>query len=181
MGIWFAKLWRKLYRIQELKICMIGLDNAGKTTILYRLHLGDVVVTTPTIGSNVEQVKCRNLLFQVWDLGGQDSLREAWQTYFVNTQAVIFVIDSCDRERFDLARKELLRVLRFENLSKAVILVFANKQDMKQAASAAEISESLALHDIKTHSWTIQPCSGVTGEGLQDGMEWLADHVKTSG
>lgn len=75
-------------------------------------------------------------LFQVWDLGGQDSLREAWQTYFVNTQAIIFVVDSCDRERFDLSRKELLRVLRMENLSKAVLLVFANKQDLKQAASA---------------------------------------------
>ncbi|KAK4526515.1 hypothetical protein GAYE_SCF25G4431 [Galdieria yellowstonensis] len=180
MGIWFAKLWRRLYRIQELKVCMIGLDNAGKTTILYRLHLGDVVITTPTIGSNVEQVKCRNLLFQVWDLGGQDSLREAWQTYFVNTQAIIFVVDSCDRERFDLSRKELLRVLRMENLSKAVLLVFANKQDLKQAASAAEISESLGLYDIKTHSWTIQPCSAVTGEGLLEGMEWIADHVKAT-
>jgi ADP-ribosylation factor-like protein 5B len=159
---------------------MIGLDNAGKTTILYRLHLGDVVITTPTIGSNVEQVKCRNLLFQVWDLGGQDSLREAWQTYFVNTQAIIFVVDSCDRERFDLSRKELLRVLRMENLSKAVLLVVANKQDLKQAASAAEISESLGLYDIKTHSWTIQPCSAVTGEGLLEGMEWIADHVKAT-
>lgn len=130
-------------------------------------------------------------------MGGQDSLREAWQTYFVNTQAIIFVVDSCDRERLDLASKELWRVLRFENLTKAVLLVFANKQDMKQAASAsiridyvlsimnmifkaAEISELLALHEIKTHSWTIQPCSAVTGEGLLDGMEWLADHVKTT-
>lgn len=135
---------------------MIGLDAAGKTTILYKLHLGEVVSTYPTIGSNVEEVTYRNMRFQVWDLGGQDMLRQTWKTYFINTHALIMVVDSSDARRLDLARKELHAVLDSDELRDSCVLIFANKQDLKEALTPAELSEALALHTIRTHDWHIQ-------------------------
>lgn len=139
---------------------MIGLDAAGKTTILYKLHLGEVVSTYPTIGSNVEEVTYRNMRFQVWDLGGQDMLRQTWRTYFINTHALIMVVDSADVARLDLARKELHTVLDTDELRGSCVLVFANKQDLKESLTAAELSEALSLHSIRTHNWHIQVSLG---------------------
>lgn len=107
---------------------MVGLDNAGKTTILYQYLMNEVVHTSPTIGSNVEEVVWRNIHFLVWDLGGQQSLRSAWSTYYTNTEFIIMVIDSTDRERLAVSRDELYRMLQHEDLAKASVLVYANKQ-----------------------------------------------------
>ena len=98
MGLAVSSLYGWLFST-EYKVVMVGLDNAGKTTILYRLHLGDVITTTPTVGSNVEEVSHRNVTFQVWDLGGQDKLRRVWSTYYVGSHAVVLVVDSMDRQR----------------------------------------------------------------------------------
>lgn len=157
---------------------MIGLDAAGKTTILYKLHLGEVVSTYPTIGSNVEEVTYRNMRFQVWDLGGQEVLRQTWKTYFINTHALIMVVDSADSKRLDLARKELHAVLDSDELRDSCVLIFANKQDLKEAVGPAELSEALALHTIRTHDWHIQACSAMKGEGLYDGLDWISKHVR---
>lgn len=93
----------------------IGLDGAGKTTILYRLQVGEVVTTIPTIGFNVEQVTYKNLKFQVWDLGGQTSIRPYWRCYYSNTDAIIYVVDSADRDRIGISKDELLYMLRVNN------------------------------------------------------------------
>lgn len=85
----------------------VGLDAAGKTTILYKLKLGEIVTTIPTIGFNVETVEYKNICFTVWDVGGQDRIRPLWRHYFQNTQGLIFVVDSNDRERIAEAEKEL--------------------------------------------------------------------------
>lgn len=85
----------------------VGLDAAGKTTILYKLKLGEIVTTIPTIGFNVETVEYKNICFTVWDVGGQDKIRPLWRHYFQNTQGLIFVVDSNDRERIVEAEKEL--------------------------------------------------------------------------
>lgn len=138
---------------------MIGLDAAGKTTILYKLHLGEVVSTYPTIGTNVEEVAYRNMRFQVWDLGGQETLRQTWKTYFINTHVVIMVVDSADAERLDVARKELHAVLESNELRNSCVLVYANKQDLRDALTPAELSEALALHTIRDHDWHIQVSS----------------------
>merc|ERR1712078_391930 len=86
---------------------MVGLDNAGKTTVLYKLKLGEVVNTIPTIGFNVETVEYKNISFNVWDVGGQTKIRPLWRHYFQNTQGLIFVVDSNDRERIHETREEL--------------------------------------------------------------------------
>lgn len=114
MGLFFSVLWKQLFSEEEVKICVVGLDNAGKTTILYKLHLGEVVATQPTIGSNVEEVSHKNLKLQVWDLGGQEQLRATWSSYFVGSKALIMVIDSTDRERIGISREELFRCLSLE-------------------------------------------------------------------
>lgn len=101
----------------------------------------------------------------MWDLGGQQSLRAAWSTYYTNTEFIIMVIDSTDRERLGMIREELYSMLNHEELSKANVLVYANKQDLKGSMTAAEISRQLDLTSIKKHQWHIQSCCALTGEG----------------
>ena len=112
----------------EHKICLVGLDNAGKTTILYQFLMNEVVHTSPTIGSNVEEVVWNNIHFIMWDLGGQESLRTAWNTYYSNTEFILLVVDSTDRERLSITKEELHKMLQSDELCKASVLVFANKQ-----------------------------------------------------
>lgn len=104
--------FRGLLGTREMRILILGLDGAGKTTILYRLQVGEVVTTIPTIGFNVEQVTYKNLKFQVWDLGGQTSIRPYWRCYYSNADAVIYVVDSVDRDRIGISKDELLYMLR---------------------------------------------------------------------
>ena len=122
MGLWLSKLW-SAFGDKEARILVLGLDNAGKTTILYRLQVGEVVSTIPTIGFNVETVTYKNIKFQVWDLGGQTSIRPYWRCYFPNTQAIIYVVDSSDVERVGISRDEFHAILGEDELKDALLLV----------------------------------------------------------
>ncbi|KAG8467086.1 hypothetical protein KFE25_000402 [Diacronema lutheri] len=179
MGVLVSTLWSRLVGTTEYKIVMVGLHNAGKTTILYKLHLGDVIETQPTIGSNVEQVSHRNIRFQVWDLGGQERLRKSWGTYFIHTNAVILVVDSTDREHMPTVKMELAAITAHEDLANAVLLILANKQDAEGAMSAAEVSTALALHANKQHDWQIQACCALTGDGLFEGLDWIIHSLRS--
>ncbi|KAG8248119.1 ADP-ribosylation factor-like protein 5B [Homalodisca vitripennis] len=139
--------------------------------------MNEVVTTSPTIGSNVEEVVWKNIHFIMWDLGGQQSLRAAWSTYYSNTEFVIVVIDSTDRERLSVTRQELYRMLNHEELSKAALLVFANKQDVKGAMTAAEISRQLDLTAIKKHQWHIQSCCALSGEGFVSIFVFISEQL----
>ncbi|CAE8701869.1 unnamed protein product, partial [Polarella glacialis] len=138
MGIFVSRMWRRAFGATECKIVIVGLNNAGKTTVLYNLHLGQVVLTQPTIGSNVETVKHENITFQVWDLGGQENLRANWSTYFEETDAIVFVVDSNDQDNLVLAKMELFNVVLQEDLKHACLLVLANKQDIQGCRNAGE-------------------------------------------
>mmetsp|Transcript_25139 Transcript_25139/g.44045 ORF Transcript_25139/g.44045 Transcript_25139/m.44045 type:complete len:182 (+) Transcript_25139:2-547(+) len=174
MGLAFSRVWQRLFGKREMRILMVGLDAAGKTTILYKLKLGEVVTTIPTIGFNVETVEYRNISFTVWDVGGQDKIRPLWRHYYTNTQGLIFVVDSNDRERVEDAREELHRMINEDELRDAVILVFANKQDLPNAMTAAEITEKLGLHTIRGRNWYIQSACATNGDGLYEGLDWLS-------
>ena len=176
MGILFRASGRRLAK--EARILVLGLDNAGKTTILYRLQVGTVVSTIPTIGFNVETVTYKNIKFQVWDLGGQASIRPYWRCYYPNTQAIIYVVDSSDVERVGTSRQEFHAILEEEELADAVVLVYANKQDLPGALSDAQITEGLGLTEIKDRQWAIFKTSAIKGEGLWEGMEWLSNTLK---
>mmetsp|Transcript_45885 Transcript_45885/g.102930 ORF Transcript_45885/g.102930 Transcript_45885/m.102930 type:complete len:183 (+) Transcript_45885:94-642(+) len=173
MGLAFTKLWQRMIGKQEMRILMVGLDAAGKTTILYKLKLGEVVTTIPTIGFNVETVEYKNISFTVWDVGGQDKIRPLWRHYYTGTNGLIFVVDSNDRDRVEDAREELTKMLNEDEMRDAVVLVFANKQDLLQATPADEIADALQLSSIRDRTWTIQACSAKDGSGLNEGMEWL--------
>lgn len=117
MGMLFSKVFASLFGSKEVRVLILGLDNAGKTTLLYKLYAPNRVIRTmPTIGFNVETVNYQNLSFNVWDLGGQTNIRPYWRCYYANTDAIIYVIDSCDRERVGIAKKELVAMLEEEEL-----------------------------------------------------------------
>lgn len=156
---------------------MVGLDAAGKTTILYKLKLGEIVTTIPTIGFNVETVEYKNISFTVWDVGGQDKIRPLWRHYFQNTQGLIFVVDSNDRERVAESAEELSKMLLEDELKDAVLLVFANKQDLPNALSVTELSEKLGLHDLRNKTWHIESTCATLGNGLYEGLDWLSQEL----
>ena len=177
MGFILSKILDFFSRSRNnFKIIILGIQNAGKTTILYRLSIGQLVKTTPTIGSNVEEISYNNVKLQAWDLGGQESTRSIWNVYYANTDAVIYVIDTHD-ESYDDSKTQFYKLLENETLKNAVILIYANKQDLPGAKNVSEIIRIYELDTIKDHIWHIQPCSAQTGEGLITGMKWLSDQL----
>ncbi|XP_068234606.1 ADP-ribosylation factor-like protein 1 isoform X1 [Palaemon carinicauda] len=171
--------FRSLIGSREMRILILGLDGAGKTTILYRLQVGEVVTTIPTIGFNVEQVTYKNLRFQVWDLGGQTSIRPYWRCYYSNTDAIIYVVDSADRDRIGISKQELVSMLEEEELKSAILVVLANKQDMEGAMTVAEVHTALGLDALRTRTFQIFKTSAIKGEGLDQSMDWLANALAT--
>merc|ERR1712130_70748 len=152
-------------------------DAAGKTTILYKLKLGNVVTTIPTIGFNVETVEYKNIAFTAWDVGGKDKIRALWRHYYQNTHGLIFVVDSNDRERIsddNSAKEELHRMIAEDELRDAVVLIFANKQDLPNAMSVQEVTDKLGLNSIRNRPWHIQGSCATTGDGLYEGLDWLS-------
>ncbi|XP_071485766.1 uncharacterized protein [Diadema antillarum] len=162
------------------RVLMVGLDAAGKTTILYKLKCNETVQTIPTIGFNVETITpVPGLTFTVWDVGGQERLRALWRHYFVGTEGIIFVIDSADQMRFLDAREELFNMLRSSDiLDGTPLLILANKQDMAEAEPVQRLADTLDLRSITKNPWHIQPTSAITGEGLYEGMNAIAKMVK---
>ena len=153
------------------------------------------MTTIPTIGFNVESVKYGQLTFDVWDLGGQTSIRPYWRSYYANTAAVVFVVDSTDIERLEIAADELRSMLNEDELRDAALLVFANKQDQVSpsttpshekanthqpgAQGAGDISEALKLAELRDRNWSIVACSCIDGKGINEGMDWLSQTVSS--
>eukprot|EP00268_Persea_americana_P023425 TRINITY_DN2302_c0_g2_i2.p1 TRINITY_DN2302_c0_g2~~TRINITY_DN2302_c0_g2_i2.p1 ORF type:complete len:175 (-),score=35.97 TRINITY_DN2302_c0_g2_i2:557-1081(-) len=159
MGQAFRKLFDTFFGNSEMRVVMLGLDAAGKTTILYKLHIGEVLSTVPTIG-------------------GQEKLRPLWTHYFKNTDGLIYVVDSLDRERIGKAKDEFQAIIRDPFMLNSVILVFANKQDLKGAMTPMEVCEGLGLYNLKHRRWHIQGTCALKGDGLYEGLDWLAGTLK---
>ncbi|XP_077797338.1 ADP-ribosylation factor 1-like isoform X3 [Macaca mulatta] len=141
MGNIFVNLFTGLFGKKEMRILVASLDAVGKTTILYKLKLGEIVTTIPATG-------------------------------------LIFVVDSNDRERVNEAREELMRMLAEDELRDAVLLVFANKQDLPNAMNAAEITDKLGLHFLCHRNWYIQATCATSGDGLYEGPDWLSNQLR---
>ncbi|KAI7883463.1 ARF/SAR superfamily [Lichtheimia hyalospora FSU 10163] len=162
---------------KEIRILMLGLDNAGKTTILKRFNGEPIDTISPTLGFNIKTLEHNGYKLNIWDVGGQKSIRSYWRNYFEQTDALVWVVDSADHLRLDDCRRELANLLQEERLAGATLLVFANKQDLPGAYSVRELRQALGLDNIKSHHWAIQDCSAVTGENLLGAMDWLVDDV----
>ena len=201
MGLLLSRFMDGVFATTEKRILMVGLDAAGKTTILYKLKLGEVMTrilarsytphahalsnptntpihsqvmtTIPTIGFNVETVDYKKLKMTIWDVGGQDRIRQLWRHYYHGTNAVIFVLDSNDRDRIDVAKQELHKLIQEEELRGAALLVFANKQDLPNSMSTSECVDKLGLHGLNQQAWYVQSSSAVSGDGLYEGLDWL--------
>jgi ADP-ribosylation factor protein 1 len=151
---------------------MLGIDGAGKTSILSYLKLGKVVPTLHTIGFNIETGEYRNFRIEAWDLSGAYRIRDLWKDYYRGSHGLVFVVDASARERMEEAKEELHKLLQREELKDVPVLVLANKQDL-DGASIPEVTDRLALHSVKGHVWFIQGTCGLSGEGLTAGFDWL--------
>lgn len=165
---------------KEARLLILGLDNAGKTTILKKFCGEPIDKIEPTLGFNIKTLEYRGFSLSLWDVGGQKSIRAYWKNYFESTDGLIWVIDSADRVRLELCKEELLSLLHQEKLAGASLLIFANKQDIDGALPADEIADALELHTnpiFQNRHWSIQSCSAVTGDGLADGVEWVVSDI----
>ncbi|XKL62261.1 hypothetical protein PGB90_002094 [Kerria lacca] len=162
---------------KEMRLLLLGLDNAGKTTILKRFNGEDIHSISPTLGFNIKTFDHNDYKLNVWDVGGQKSLRSYWRNYFECTDGVIWVVDSADKRRLQDCSVELHSLLLEEQLAGATLLIFANKQDLPGALSPEEIRQVLDLDSIKTHHWRIIKCSALTGENLLEGINWLIKDI----
>ena len=177
----FTSLWESIsnFGSVEARVLMLGLDAAGKTTILYKFKLNEQVCTVPTIGFNVETVTpVKNVSFTIWDIGGQDTIRPLWRYYFRDTDGLIFIVDSADRERFMLAKNELQGILNDPDMHRVPVVVFANKQDLPSADEPTKLARDLGLENLTGHSWYVQGTSASSGQGLYEGMEQLVRLIK---
>jgi len=167
---------------EDYHVVMIGLDGAGKTTALYRLKFDQYMNTVPTVGFNCERVKgslgrSRGLTFLVWDVGGQERIRPLWRSYTRCTDGIIFVLDSAEQDKFDEAKLELFRTMKYQNNRDIPLLVLANKQDLQAAWPAGEVEEALGLGELASQLWHVEPSCSVTGEGLDTGLEHLTQLI----
>lgn len=163
---------------KECRLLLLGLDNAGKTTIL-KFVANEEPHVQPTQGFNIKSVQKDKMKLNMWDIGGQQTIRPYWRNYFTDTDVLIYVVDSHDTLRLEESATEFFDILNEEKLANVPVLVFANKQDLPGASTHAQVARTLDLTSIKSREWQIQPCSGKTGEGVQDGMEWVMKHIKS--
>jgi len=179
MGASFARL------DGAVQVAVLGLDAAGKSTVLYRLKFDDYISTVPTIGFNCERVRgtvgnSRGVTFIMWDVGGQDRIRPLWRSYTRSADGIVFVVDSADLERLEEARVELLRTARTPEAAGIPVLVIANKQDLMYAQGPIEVERALGLAELSmggSRLCSVAPACAITGEGLDVALEQLYNMI----
>ncbi|KAJ6831889.1 ADP-ribosylation factor [Iris pallida] len=170
---------RKIKRKEkEMRILMVGLDNSGKTTVVLKINGEDTSVISPTLGFNIKTLTYNNYSLNIWDVGGQKTIRSYWRNYFEQTDGLVWVVDSSDIRRMDDCRMVLHSLLKEERLSGASLLILANKQDIQGALKPEEITKLLNLEGLdRTRHWQLVGCSAYTGEGLLEGFDWLVQDI----
>mmetsp|Transcript_8826 Transcript_8826/g.15282 ORF Transcript_8826/g.15282 Transcript_8826/m.15282 type:complete len:187 (+) Transcript_8826:177-737(+) len=163
---------------KEMRLLMVGLDNAGKTTLVKRLNGEDITTISPTLGFNIKTMTFRGYKLNIWDVGGQKTLRPYWRNYFEKTDGLIWVVDSADVARLDDCKAELGALLQEERLFGATLLILANKQDLQGALPPQQLEQVLDFATISTkRHCKVVACSAVTGEGVLEGFSWLVHDI----
>lgn len=142
--------------------------------MLERLNISEIQTEMPTIGMNVKMAQNKHISFIGWYVGGSDKIRALWRHYYAMTNSIIFVVDSTDRHRIEAAKSEIFKILAEDELKGFPLLVMCNKQDLPNSLSAAELTDMLDLAAIQGRQWYVQPCSAANGDGLCEGLYWLA-------
>lgn len=180
MGLYISKAIDKFSSIlspKSPKILMFGLDAAGKTTIINKLKLAEYMKTVNN--NDFYHAKCidyKNLRITIWDLREERMFRRLFKVYYHRTDSIIFILDSCDENRLDIAIEGLHETLEDEELKDIPLLIFANKQDIRT------ISHDVMINKLETDkfkgAWHLQGTCAITGEGLYEGLEWLSQELK---
>lgn len=129
------------------------------------------------VGFHIITKEFKEFRLNLWDIGGQKTIREFWRNYFEETDGVVWVVDSSDRRRMEDCRNELHKLLKEEQMIGASLLVMANKQDIPSCLTKSEIYDILNLESMKTHNRRIFECSAITGENVEGGFEWLVSEI----
>jgi len=182
MGLFLSKImgsFTAYFADEPARVLLIGLDAAGKTTLLYKVKLNESITTIPTIGFNVESVEpVKGLTLTVFDVGGQEKIRRLWKHYTQNVDAVVWMVDSNDQTRFAESKEELFGIIREHDLHGVPILLFANKQDLPQARSVTEITQAIGLSELRDRKWYAQGSNCITGDGVTEGFTHLAEMIR---
>ncbi|KAK9460017.1 ADP-ribosylation factor family-domain-containing protein [Lipomyces oligophaga] len=178
MGL-LTTLRKQKLKDREMRILMLGLDNAGKTSIVRALLHKDVREVTPTLGFAISSVPYESYTLNIWDVGGQLSLRPFWRNYYEKTDALIWVVDATALNRLSDCRAELDAVVSDDRLTGAGLLVLVNKIDaVVRTSIVATVRKALNIDKITNHTCNIIPCSAYSGENLELALSWTVDEVK---
>ncbi|KAM6893541.1 ADP-ribosylation factor-like protein 11 [Xenentodon cancila] len=162
-------------------VMLMGLDSAGKSTLLARLLTGQVMETSPTVGFNVGSFQLdKKTELTVWDIGGQSSMRSNWKHFLNDCMALIFVVDSSDVARMPEAQKALKKLLSEEKLQRVPLMVLANKKDLPNSMTIREVATQLDLSSYSGRLWEIQACSASQGLGLQQAFKSVSKMIQRS-
>ncbi len=161
--------------VKAITAILQGLDASGKTSLLYRLKLGETVTTIPTIGFNVETFSHKDFSITLWDLGGGDKIKPLWRHYYPGKDAMIYVVNSLDSDRLPEAKDELKRLLELDEFAGKPFLILANKRDVPGAMNLQQIREGLDFPNCERVCMI--ECSAATGQGLVEAMDWLVGHA----
>ncbi|GJQ15771.1 hypothetical protein GpartN1_g7562.t1 [Galdieria partita] len=162
---------------RELRILLLGLDAAGKTTVAKRLLHQDVTDVGPTFGFDIYTVEYQDYRINIWDIGGQESLRSYWKNYFESTDGIIWVVDIADSARLSHCVVELHKTLQDERLVGAPLLVLANKLDRNPNIVREKLVEAFKLETLCDRPWNIYLCSALCNSGVTQGFSWLIDDI----
>jgi len=182
---WFDGLlewFRSLFWKQEMELTLVGLQNSGKTTLVNVIASGqfkeDMI---PTVGFNMKKVTKGNVTIKLWDIGGQPRFRSMWERYCRGVNAIVFVIDAADHEKFDTAKKELSELMSKPPLAGIPLLILANKNDLTDAVGAQEIIEKLELKAISGREVCCYSISAKNNVNIDMTLEWLCNHAASGG
>ena len=175
-----GQTWQRYKTKNQRRVLLVGLDAAGKTTLLFRLYSGKTLNTVPTVGFNAKTFNYQGLSINMWDVGGQDELREFWRHHFTGTQGLIYVVDASDRDRIEEASQLFETVVTDLQLVDASILILANKQDLPHAVSSDELAKIFKSRDCAKEERFIckQPRQQRTKESTK---EWIGLHITWKG
>lgn len=167
-------------RVKRASILMLGLDSAGKSTLLYKLRYKDAFLTMPTIGFNVDMIEAgKDFTLTFWDVGGQKKMRELWSNFLEDIDGLLYVVDSSDKRRLEESRREFELILKNESIEDVPVVVLANKQDLPGALNAEEITRRFKMKKYcSDRNWYVQPCCAITGEGLAEAFQRVATFAK---